>query len=136
MSLDLDVEPTYDVRQDLYAHLRWSEVVEQIDEVLGSAYSVSVFGRRIDADPTEVLVKSRATDDREPAGWIGGTEAVPAATASLTLGAGDHLTVAAPPGRGRSVCPTSGATGSPASARRSSRSGSSPPPTLRLPCAP
>ncbi|WP_457184739.1 FAD-binding protein [Nocardioides sp. P5_E3] len=98
VSLDLDVEPTYDVRQDLYAHLRWSEVVEQIDEVLGSAYSVSVFGRWNDADPTEVLVKSRATDDREPAGWIGGTEAVPAATASLTLGAGDHLTVRGTPG--------------------------------------
>ena len=63
VSLDLDVEPTYDVRQDLYAHLRWSEAAERIDEVLASAYSVSVFGRWSDADPTEVLVKTRVTDD-------------------------------------------------------------------------
>ena len=127
VSLDLDVEPTYDVRQDLYAHLRWSEVVERIDEVLGSAYSVSVFGRWNDADPTEVLSKSRATDDREPADWIGGTEAVPAATASLTLGGATTSRCGARPDRGRSGCRTSAATGSPASARRSSRSGSSPP---------
>lgn len=80
VSLDLDVEPTYDVRQDLYAHLRWSEVIERIDEVLGSAYSVSVFGRWSDADPTEVLVKSRTTDDREPPGWTGATRAVPPRT--------------------------------------------------------
>lgn len=98
VSLDLDVEPTYDVRQDLYAHLRWSEVVERIDEVLGSAYSVSVFGRWSDADPTEVLVKTRTTDDRGATGWIDGGEAVPAAIASLTLGSGDHLTVRGTPG--------------------------------------
>lgn len=98
VSLDLDVEPTYDVRQDLYAHLRWSEVVEEIDAVLASGYSVSVFGRWNDADPTEVLVKTRTTDDRGPADWIGTTEAVPATTASLTLGEGDHLTVRGAPG--------------------------------------
>ncbi|NPD04868.1 FAD-binding protein [Nocardioides sp. zg-1308] len=98
VSLDLDVEPTYDVRQDLYAHLRWSEVVERIDEVLGSAYSVSVFGRWNDEDPTEVLAKTRLTDDRGPADWTGGIEAVPADTASLTLGAGDHITVRGTPG--------------------------------------
>ncbi|KQV71307.1 hypothetical protein ASC64_04485 [Nocardioides sp. Root122] len=98
VSLDLDVEPTYDVRQDLYAHLRWSEVVEQINEVLGSAYSVSVFGRWNDADPTEVLVKTRVADESGPAGWLGATDAVPATTASLTLGEGDHLTVRGTPG--------------------------------------
>jgi len=98
VSLDLDVEPTYDVRQDLYAHLRWSEVVERIDEVLESAYSVSVFGRWSDADPTEVLAKTRTTDDRGPADWTGGIEAVPATTASLTLGAGDHITARGTPG--------------------------------------
>ena len=99
VSLDLDVEPTYDVRQDLYAHLSWSEVVERIGEVLPSAYSVSVFGRWNDADPTEVLVKTRLGG----AGclgslWSDGAEAVPAATAMLTLGPGDHITVRGEPG--------------------------------------
>ncbi|RYB90157.1 FAD-binding protein [Nocardioides glacieisoli] len=97
VSLDLDVEPTYDVRQDFYAHLRWSEVVERIDEVLSSSYSVSVFGRWSDADPTEVLVKTRTTDDRGLA-WTGGAAAVPATTASLTLGEGDHFTERGAPG--------------------------------------
>jgi xylitol oxidase len=97
VSLDLDVEPTYDVRQDFYAHLRWSEVIERIDEVLSSSYSVSVFGRWSDADPTEVLAKTRTTDDRGLA-WTEGAEAVPATTASLTLGEGDHFTERGSPG--------------------------------------
>lgn len=98
VSLDLDVEATYDVRQDLYAHLRWSEVIEHIDDVLASAYSVSVFGRWNDDDPAEVLVKSRTTDDRGPGDWTGGTAAVPADTASLTLGGGEHITARGTPG--------------------------------------
>ncbi len=98
VSLDLDVEPTYDVQQDLWAHLRWSEVVEQVDDVLTSAYSVSVFGRWSDDEPTEVLVKTRVTDDRGGAAWTDGSDAVAAATASLTLGAGDHFTDRGTPG--------------------------------------
>ncbi len=96
--LDLDVEPTYLVRQDLYAHLRWSEAVEQVTELLGSAYSVSVFGRWNDTDPTEVLVKHRVETDEVPLGWTGGVAPMAADAAFRLLPGEDHLTLRGEPG--------------------------------------
>jgi xylitol oxidase len=55
-----DVEPSYDVRQDLWTGLSWDAAVEHFDAVTSSAYSVSLFtdwsGDRID----QVWLKSRA----------------------------------------------------------------------------
>jgi len=39
----LDVEPSYLVRQDVYAGLPWDRVLTDVDEVMGAAYSVSLF---------------------------------------------------------------------------------------------
>lgn len=39
----LDVEPTYTVRQHVYEHLPFGEAVAHLDEILASAYSVSLF---------------------------------------------------------------------------------------------
>jgi alditol oxidase len=39
----LDVEPSYLVRQDVYAGLAWDRVLAGADEVMGAAYSVSLF---------------------------------------------------------------------------------------------
>ena len=97
ISLDLDVEPTYQIRQDLYDHLRWSEVVERIEEVLASAYSVSVFGRWNDNDPTEVLVKTRGMPDGRALDWTDGTPAMAADAPFRSLGQG-HLTRRGEPG--------------------------------------
>lgn len=97
VTLDLDVEPTYQVTQDLYDHLGWSEVVERIEEVLGSAYSVSVFGRWNDQDPTEVLVKTRVGSNDAPLGWAGSTAALEANAPFRSLGEG-HLTLRGEPG--------------------------------------
>jgi xylitol oxidase len=41
--VSLDIEPTYLVRQDAYAGLRWDRVLADVDGVLGAAYSVSLF---------------------------------------------------------------------------------------------
>jgi xylitol oxidase len=41
--ITLDIEPTFDVRQDLYDNIPWSAVLENFDEITGSAYSVSLF---------------------------------------------------------------------------------------------
>lgn len=99
VSLDLDVEPSYQVTQDLYAHLRWSEVVEGLDDVLASGYSVSVFGRWDDDAPTDVLVKSRVGDDRADAvgRWARGVAASAADAPFRSLGEG-HLTARGEPG--------------------------------------
>lgn len=100
--LDLDVEPTYLVRQDLYDHLRWSETIERITELLGSAYSVSVFGRWNDTDPTEVLVKHRVEPDapelQSPLGWTGTVAPMAADAAFRLLPGEDHLTLRGEPG--------------------------------------
>ena len=39
----LDVQPSYLVRQDVYAGLRWDRVLAELDAVLSAAYSVSLF---------------------------------------------------------------------------------------------
>jgi xylitol oxidase len=65
-SLTLDVEPTYDVRQDVYEDLRFDELTTHFDEIATLAYSVSLFtdwrGPLID----QVWLKTRAAG-RDPA---------------------------------------------------------------------
>ncbi|HQA23366.1 MAG TPA: FAD-binding protein [Rhodoglobus sp.] len=39
----LDIEPTFDVRQDVYEGLTWTRLIENFDAIMGRAYSVSVF---------------------------------------------------------------------------------------------
>ena len=39
----LAVEPTYDVRQDLWTGLPWDDALQHLDELTASAYSVSLF---------------------------------------------------------------------------------------------
>ena len=40
----LDIQPTYLVRQDVYRNAPWATVLEAFDEVMASAYSVSLLG--------------------------------------------------------------------------------------------
>ena len=40
----LDIQPTYLVRQDVYRNAPWDSVLEAFDEVMASAYSVSLIG--------------------------------------------------------------------------------------------
>jgi alditol oxidase len=42
--LVLDIQPTYLVRQDVYRNPPWNTVLEAFDEVMASAYSVSLIG--------------------------------------------------------------------------------------------
>ena len=41
--ITLDIEPTFDVRQDVYEGLTWTRLLENFDAIMGRAYSVSVF---------------------------------------------------------------------------------------------
>jgi alditol oxidase len=41
----LDVEPPYEVRQDVFERLSWDALLVHFDDVMGAAYSVSVFSR-------------------------------------------------------------------------------------------
>ena len=43
VSVALDIQPTFDARQDLYDGLAWDDLLASFDDVTGAAYSVSVF---------------------------------------------------------------------------------------------
>ncbi len=56
----LDVEPAFEVRQDVFEGLSWDALLGHFDEVMGAAYSVSVFSRYGDATE-QVWLKSRGS---------------------------------------------------------------------------
>ena len=69
--LTLDIEPTYQVRQDLYSGLEWSALLENFDAVTARAYSVSVFTDWASIGP--VWLKSRTDDATPPRSLFGAT---------------------------------------------------------------
>ncbi len=75
----LDVEPTYDVRQDLYTDLPWDVAVAHFDELTSSAYSVSLFTDWSSGRVGQVWLKGRG-DSAPPDLW-----GAPAATATLHM---------------------------------------------------
>ena len=108
----LDIEPTYDVRQDLYTDLPWDAAVEHLDEITASAYSVSLFTDWLSGSVQQVWLKSRG--DRP-------------ARRALRRRAGDRDAAHAggrrhrgrhPPGRGQPARGTSGCRTSAWSSRR------------------
>lgn len=97
--LDLDVQPTYQVAQELYDHLSWDEVVTDIEAILSSAYSVSVFTMWHDQAATEILVKNKVTGDPAAAlGWARGTPALAAGAPFTRLADEANLTERGVPG--------------------------------------
>ena len=73
--LALAIEPTFDVRQDVYSGVPWDAVLDDLDSVTGSAYSVSVFARWTE-DAVSVIRKTRLGDTLEPdlpEEWQGGS---------------------------------------------------------------
>jgi xylitol oxidase len=76
--LELDAQPAYEVRQEVFEGLAWDALVEHLDEVFASAYAVSVFSRwgeaadqvwlkqRGDATRAELFGARPATEDRHP----------------------------------------------------------------------
>lgn len=60
--VEIEVEPAFEVRQDLYQSLPWSSLFGLFDEVTGSAYSVSVFTHWNKESAEQVWLKSRVTD--------------------------------------------------------------------------
>jgi len=58
----LAVEPTFDVRQDVFVDLPWEAFERDADAVLGAAYSVSVFTTWRDDAMDQVWLKSRVDE--------------------------------------------------------------------------
>jgi len=60
----LDVQPSYLVRQDVYAGLQWDRVLAGLDAIMAAAYSVSLFTDWTD-DYVEAWVKRRLSEPDE-----------------------------------------------------------------------
>ena len=64
--ITLDIEPTFDVRQDVYSGLSWSSLLENYDGIVSRAYSTSIFTRWVDDTVGDVWLKSRIADRKPP----------------------------------------------------------------------
>lgn len=71
--LTLDIEPTFDVRQDVYEGLRWDDFLANLDAVFARAYSVSVFTGWTGDTVGTVWLKSRIGESKPPATLFGAT---------------------------------------------------------------
>ena len=76
-TLTLEVEPAYDVRQDVWTDLPYAEVADHFDEITASGYSVSLFTDFSDAGFAQAWVKSRAAE--APTEFFGARPATKAA---------------------------------------------------------
>ena len=65
--LTLDIEPTYVVRQDIYLNAPWAMVLDQLDDVMASAYSVSLMGSYSGPTIQQLWQKVRLGDGESPA---------------------------------------------------------------------
>lgn len=61
-AVELDIEPRYDLRQDVLVDIPWEEVDSSLDALMGAAYSVSLFTRFGREGITQAWFKSRELD--------------------------------------------------------------------------
>ncbi|WP_295695117.1 D-arabinono-1,4-lactone oxidase [Lapillicoccus sp.] len=88
--ITLDVEPTYDVRQDIYLEIPWDATLSVFDGVMGSAYSVSLVTPFTGDTIPKVWLKSRGTTP--PADLLGARRA----TTPMTMQEGSDLQAMTP----------------------------------------
>lgn len=79
-SVTLDVEPTFDVAQEVYTGLAWATALEHFDELTGSADSVSLFTDWQGDAVAQVWRKSRVTP-----GWAPRTDLLGASPSTVAL---------------------------------------------------
>ena len=64
--ITLDIEPTFDVRQDVFCGLSWTSLLENYDAIVSRAYSTSIFTTWIGDTVGDVWLKSRIGDRKPP----------------------------------------------------------------------
>ena len=88
--ITLDIEPSYQMRQDLYTGLAWDQLVANYDAITSRAHSVSIFTDWSDDSKNTVWLKSRL-DERTPPGEVYGAKPM-AVSAGLAGGSPDNTT--------------------------------------------
>jgi alditol oxidase len=92
-AVTLDIEPTYDVRQDVFTGLGWEALADQVDLITSRAYSVSLFTRWTDAGIDQVWLKDRVGErSAEPPRELFGAMAATATLHMLEGGAIEAVT--------------------------------------------
>jgi xylitol oxidase len=71
--VSLDIQPTFEVRQDLYDDLPWPNLISRFDDVTSSAYSVSIFTDWLGDSIGTAWLKSRMDAAAPPAELFGAT---------------------------------------------------------------
>ncbi len=71
--LTLDIEPTFEVRQDVYQGLTWTNLLDNYDAITSRAYSVSIFTRWVDNLVGQVWLKSVIGSSKPPQVLYGAT---------------------------------------------------------------
>ena len=91
VSLTLDIQPAFRMRQDIYTGITWDAALAHYDELTSAGYSVSVFSRWEEPSVGYVWVKTRleADDDAVPDALLDGVRAV---GGESPLGAEDNVT--------------------------------------------
>jgi xylitol oxidase len=72
----VDIQPSYLVRQDVYRYAPWETVLERLDEVMASAYSVSLLANFASPTVMQIWLKTRLEEGEHPEvalGLFGGT---------------------------------------------------------------
>ncbi len=64
--ITLDIEPTFDVRQDVYSGLSWSSLLDNYESIVSRAYSTSIFTHWLGDTVGDVWLKSRMGDRKPP----------------------------------------------------------------------
>jgi xylitol oxidase len=86
--LTLAIEPTFQVRQDVYEHLPWDQLTGSFDDVMNAGYSVSAITDFAGDDLDMLWVKSRL-DDGHPASMATELFGAKAATEKLHVTRGN-----------------------------------------------
>ncbi|MCU1440675.1 MAG: FAD-binding protein [Rhodoglobus sp.] len=71
----LDIEPTFEVRQDVYNGLHWTDLLERFDSITSRGYSVSVFTTWVGDTVGAVWLKSRLDSSKPPQSLYGAAPA-------------------------------------------------------------
>lgn len=69
--ITLDIEPTFQVRQDVYTGLTWAKLLGNYDKITARAYSVSIFTDWSGEDVGSVWLKSRMDEAKPPQDLFG-----------------------------------------------------------------
>ena len=91
--VELAIEPTYLIRQDVYRGLAWSTLLSNVPAVTGAGYSVSIFTDWVTDPIQQVWVKRRLASADEPvADELSGAVRDGSNSALIVEGVGDNTT--------------------------------------------